>query len=176
VLAFEGCGGGKTVAFRGRGVEFRYPEGWSVTGFSRTVSPARLVAASFGVTRADVEGDRAGSHALAAVPRDGAAVLLIDYGKAPASPDFPSRPKHLLLRDLTRGNYECFGESYLLRFRAAGHNLQAHLRLGEDASAGTRREALRILDSVRAAPVGKARSEGLFPGHARTCRLAVPHC
>ncbi len=48
-----------------------------------------------------------------------------------------------------RVNYECFGDSYMLRFRAAGHDLQADVKLGEDASAKTRAQTLRILDSVK---------------------------
>ena len=172
VVCLPGCNGGKAVVFRDRGVEFHYPEGWWVTGFSRTVFPARLVVASFRVARADVEGNCGGSHALAAVPRDGAAVLLIDYGKAPASLDFPSRPRHILLRDLTRGNYECFGESYLLRFRVAGHNLQAHLTLGEDASGSTRRQALRILESLRATRLSR-RSPTLEDVEDRIARVGV---
>jgi hypothetical protein len=145
-----GCGGAKSLAFRDRtsGIAFRYPADWSVTGFSRTVTPARLVVASYPVTSGEVEGDCGGQRALAALPRDGAAVLLIDYGTAPASTDFPPRPKHFLLRQFARANYECFGDSYMLRFDATGHRLQAHVKLGVDVDAAGRKQPLLILDSL----------------------------
>jgi len=147
LVVLTGCGGTERLAFQDRGVEFRYPVGWSVTGFSRTVSPARLVVASYRVTPSEVEGDCAGHRALASLPGNGAALLLIDYGTAHRA-GFAPPPKNLRMRQLARGNYECFGDSYMLRFKAAGHDFQAHLKLGENATASTRQQALQILDSV----------------------------
>lgn len=147
-LALAGCSGAKTVAFRDQGLKFRYPAGWSVTGFSRTVWPARLVVASYKVTHREVEGDCGGMRALSALPRNGGAVLLIDYGAAAGSGGFAPRPERFRIRQFARANYECFGESYMLRFEAVGHDLQAHLKLGVDASAATRERALLILDSL----------------------------
>jgi hypothetical protein len=150
VVAFAGCGGAKTLVFRDGGIEFSYPPDWSVSGFSRTVSPARLVVSSYKVTRGEVEGDCGGSRALAALPRSGAALLLIDYGTAAAGRGwFAPRPTHLRIRRFARANYECFGDSYMLRVRAAGHDLQAFVQLGEDASAVTSAHTLQILDSVK---------------------------
>jgi pilus assembly protein TadC len=68
-LVVAGCGGAKTLVFRDDGIEFSYPRAWSVSGFSRAVSPARLVISSYRVTRGEVEGDCGGSRALAALPR-----------------------------------------------------------------------------------------------------------
>jgi hypothetical protein len=44
----SGCGTARHIDFRDtpRGIAFRYPAGWSVTGFSNTYFPSRLVAAS----------------------------------------------------------------------------------------------------------------------------------
>lgn len=142
-----GCSGAKTTTFRERGLLFRYPAEWFVTGFSRTVSPERLVVASYKVVRDQVEGDCAGSRALNAVPRKGAALLLIDYG-ATAGREFRPRPQHFRLRQFEHTDYECFGDTYMLRFVAAGHDLQAHLKFGRDANAATRKQVLLTLDSL----------------------------
>jgi hypothetical protein len=79
-LLVGGCGVPQSRTFRDQthGITLRYPVGWSVTGFSRTVSPSRIVLASYKVTLADVEGDCGGRRALTALPGEGAAVLLMD--------------------------------------------------------------------------------------------------
>jgi hypothetical protein len=71
---------GRPTRFAERGVSLETPSGWSVSGFSETVFPRRLVAASYPVTRADVEGDCGGLAAVERLPSDGAYVVLIDYG------------------------------------------------------------------------------------------------
>ncbi len=142
------CGGARTATFRDRGLTFDYPRAWSVSGFSPAVLPPRLVVASYDVTPAQVTGDCAGSDALANVPDDGAGLLLIDYGTAFSSSRFQSLPRRLALGEFTRGNYECFGDTYMLRFKAGGHDIQAHLKLGNRASPATIQRALQILDSV----------------------------
>ncbi len=147
-LLLAGCGGSKPASFNAEGVAFLYPDGWSVTGFSRTVAPARLVVASYPVSRAEVEGDCGGMRALQALPPNGAAVLLIDYGPGPASTQFPARPSHFRLEQFKRANYDCFGDSYMLRFHTAGHNLQTHLVFGRNAGATQRNQALGVLDTL----------------------------
>jgi hypothetical protein len=147
-LFLAGCGGSKPASFNAEGVAFVYPAGWSVTGFSRTVSPARLVVASYPVKRAEVEGDCGGMRALQAVPRNGAAVLLIDYGPGPANSQFPARPSRFRLDQFKRANYDCFGDSYMLRFHAAGHDLQTHLVFGGKADVTQRNQALGVLDTL----------------------------
>ncbi len=148
VLSLAACGGARTATFRDRGLTFDYPRAWSVSGFSPAVLPPRLVVASYDVTPAQVTGDCAGSDALANVPHDGAGLLLIDYGTAFSSSRFRSLPRHLALGEFTRGNYECFGDTYMLRFKAGRHDIQAHLKLGNRPSPGTIQRALHILDSV----------------------------
>ena len=143
-----GCSGNSSITFRDResGLTFRYPRSWSATGFSNTNSPHRLVVASYDVEPDEVEGDCGGMRALQALPPGGAAVLLIDYG---ASVSFAPHPNHFMLSEFSRGNYECFGESYMFRFHRGGHDLQAHVALGGRASADRRRKALAILDSLQ---------------------------
>ena len=147
-LFLAGCGGSKSARFDAEGVAFVYPAGWSVTGFSRTVSPARLVVASYPVRRAEVEGDCGGMRALQALPRNGAAVLLIDYGPGPANSRFPSRLSRFRLDQFKRASYDCFGDSYMLRFHAARHDLQAHVVFGGNARVAQRNRALGVLDTL----------------------------
>ena len=88
-------------------------------------------------------------RALARLPVAGAAVLLIDWGPTTTTTTtFPLRPRRFTLRNGALGQYECFGRTYLLRFRAAGHDLQANVALGRSASQATRRKALSIIDSI----------------------------
>jgi hypothetical protein len=101
---------------------------------------------SYPIRPSDVEGDCGGSAALERVPRDGAAVLLIDYGR---SRRFPRHPSAFNLSQFQRGNYECFGQSWMVRFRRGGHDIQAHVALGTAADAVKREQALSVLDSLR---------------------------
>jgi hypothetical protein len=146
----SGCGAAKYAHFRdtSRDIAFRYPAGWFVTGFSTTNDPNRLVVASYRVTRPQVEGDCGGMAALDALPPRGTAVLIIDYGPAAPAAQFPKRPSRFRLRNGKYGNYECFGRSYVFRFRVAGRDLQAHVAIGRHASPRERGAALAILDSL----------------------------
>jgi hypothetical protein len=143
-----GCGSGGRATFRDgeSGLMFRYPRSWSITGFSHSNSPRRLVAASYHVKADEVEGDCGGIEALQSLPGSGAAVLLIDYG---SSSSFAPHPGHFTLSDFKRANFECFGDSYMLRFSRGVHDLQAHVALGSRASADRRVPALSILDSLK---------------------------
>jgi hypothetical protein len=145
----SGCGTSKYVEFRdaSRGIAFRYPASWFVTGFSMTNSPSRLVVASYHVALAQVEGDCGGIEALGKLPPGGAAVLIIDYGSGAPLAGFSPQPQRFQLRNGTYANYECFGRSYLFRFRSAGQDIQAHVVLGRSAGTGRRSDALSILDS-----------------------------
>lgn len=144
----SGCGGhnGQTFSDVASGLSFRYPASWSVTGFSHNNSPRRLVVASYRVAPQDVEGDCGGSNALTRIPPHAAAILLIDYG---SSQRFREHPAAFKLSQFKRASYECFGDSYMLRFRRGGHDLQAHLVLRRRASAFLGGEALAILDSLK---------------------------
>lgn len=147
-LCVSTCGGHKTQTFSdvSSDLSFRYPTNWSVSGFSHTNSPRRLVVASYRVAPQEVEGDCGGSQALSRIPSNGAAILLIDYGRTQR---FTAHPADFRLSQFHRATYECFGDSYMLRFRRGGHNLQAHLALGSRASGSQRRQALAILNSLR---------------------------
>jgi hypothetical protein len=147
VLSLPACGGQKAHTFsdHSSGLSFRYPRGWTSSGFSRSTSPHRLVVASYRVRPSEVEGDCGGRAALRRLPRGGAAVLLIDYG---VGQDFPPHPSVFRLAQFARREYECFGESYMLRFRRGGHDIQAHVAVGDAADSSKRTEALRILDSL----------------------------
>jgi hypothetical protein len=133
------CGGGNGHTFSDRsiGLSFRYPSAWSSSGFSRRVSPPRLVVGSYPIRPSD---------ALGRLPRDGAAVLLIDYGP---SHRFPRHPSAFNLSQFHPGDYECFGQSWMLRFRRGGHDIQAHVALGVAADPMKRKQALTVLDSLR---------------------------
>jgi hypothetical protein len=137
----------KLRTFSDHGITLRYPPGWSLVGFSTTVLPARLAVASYPLPADAVEGDCGGLTAVEALPRDGALVILIDYGQAAAA-EFAARPARLRLRDGKYDNYECFGASTMFRFRAGGRALQAHLALGHHADSSVSRQALAVLDSI----------------------------
>jgi hypothetical protein len=140
---------GNSTDHSSTGISVNKPVGWFITGFSRTVIPPRLVVASYPVTRTQVEGDCGGLRALAALPPRGVAVLLIDYGPTAT---FPLPPRHFSLQPRRYRNYECFGRSYLFRFQAAGHNVQAQVAVGRLAAPARIKQALAMLDSLTRAP------------------------
>jgi len=146
-----GCGSQRLVTYHDSitGVSFQHPSSWSLTGFSRSNSPTRVVLASYHVTRSEVEGDCGGSEALAALPKRGVAVLLIDYGPGLPRNGFPPRPNHMRLAGFKRANYDCFGDSYMRRFSVGGTDFQAHIAVGRDAGTKERNDALESLDSVK---------------------------
>jgi hypothetical protein len=148
LIALSACDddNSKTFSDPSSGLSFRYPQRWSASGFSQSVTPPRLVVASYRVRPSEVEGDCGGSAALRRLPRDGAAVLVIDYG---TSRGFPRHPSAFKPSQFQRADWECFGDTYTLRFRRDGRDLQAHVALGKDADASKRVEALRVLDSLR---------------------------
>lgn len=152
VAVLAGCArenGSETYAERG--VSFAVPDGWSVSGFSETVFPRRLVAASYSVDRADVEGDCGGFAAVERLPSDGAYVVLIDYGgnldAGQRRRDFKQRLP-LTFQDGQLAEFECFGRSFAYRFVVGGRSLQAHLALGRLADQRTRGDALAVLNSI----------------------------
>jgi hypothetical protein len=138
--------GGATIRDAESGLTLRYPRDWRATGFSQTVSPRRLVVASYDVKTDQVEGDCGGMRALQALPAAGAAVLLIDYGSAAR---FAQHPNSFTLSEFEHANYECFGPSYMLRFRRGGEDIQAFVAFGSRASADRQQQALSILDSLK---------------------------
>ncbi len=122
----------ESTRFAEHGVELQAPRTWSSTGFSKTVWPRRLVAASYDVRPADVEGDCGGLAAVRRLPRDGVYVVLIDYGEVREREGFTDRLP-VTLRDGALAEYECFGHSYMFRFIRSGRALQAHVGVGRSA-------------------------------------------
>ena len=136
--------------FAEHGIELQAPRTWSITGFSKTVWPERLVAASYDVRPADVEGDCGGLAAVRRLPRDGAYVVLIDYGQVGEQEGFTDRLP-VMLGDGALAEYECFGHSYMFRFILSGRALQAHVAFGRNATMERREEALGVLTSITVA-------------------------
>lgn len=139
--------------FAENGITLEVPSGWSVTGFSVDVTPRRLAAASYDVRPVDVEGDCGGQAAIQRLPRDGAYVLLIDYGtfnvdRDDFSADLPTSGRDEPFRKERFAEFECFGPSYLFRFVVRGRSLQAHLGIGPDATEDLRAEAVQVLTSI----------------------------
>jgi hypothetical protein len=113
-------------------------------------------------------------RALQSLPSNGAAMLLIDYG---TTADFAPHQRKFRLSEYIRGHFECFGESYMVRFHRGGHDLQAHVVLGTHANADRRRQALAILDSLQQLAGAKVGEEGalpLFPGDGLGIRVPRP--
>jgi hypothetical protein len=143
-----GTGGEESERFSENGVTVEIPRSWSVSGFSRTVRPPRLVAASYEVERSDVEGDCGGSAAIERLPRDGAYVALIDYGPAGLPSEKFEDRLPVTLEDGELANFECFGRSYLFALLIDGRAVQAHIGLGPDADDDRRQQALQLLNTV----------------------------
>jgi hypothetical protein len=152
VMVLAGCAReSDSRTYAEHGVSFAVPDGWSVSGFSETVFPRRLVAASYAVDRADVEGDCGGFAAVERLPSAGAYVVLIDYGGildvGTRRRDFKQRLP-LTFDDGQLAEFECFGRSYAFRFIVEGKGLQVHVALGRLADRRTRAGALAVLNSI----------------------------
>jgi hypothetical protein len=137
--------GDKRKQFAESSVSLRYPDGWHVSGFSRTNSPRRLAIASYPLPDDAVEGDCGGSRAVELLPREGALVLVIDYGSRAS---FEPRAADVRLEGGRHAEYECFGPSTMFRFRVGDRDFQAHVALGPEADDALRDEALAILESI----------------------------
>lgn len=137
-----------------RGIALDVPSAWSATGFSVDVIPRRLVAASYDVFQADVEGDCGGRAAVLRLPEDGVYVFLIDHGSLSGvdaddfADELPTSGRDEPFSDERFGEFECFGPSYLFRFVLDGRALQAHIGIGPTASAERREEAAAVLRSI----------------------------
>jgi hypothetical protein len=92
-------------------------------------------------------------RARAALPGDGALVLIFDYGDLLSDARyrrlFPPRPAQLQLSDSAYGEYEVFGPGYLLKFADHGRAVQMMVALGDNATAATRMDVLRAINSLR---------------------------
>jgi len=160
-------GGGGMETFADAEISISYPKRWHVTPFSTTNSPRRLAVTSYPIPEDAVEGDCGGLQAVRLLPRDGALVLLIDYGRRGS---LARRPDRLTLGDGEFAEYECFGRSTMFRFSVGDRDLQAHVALGPDASGKTRDRALAILSALT---VGE-RSEFIPATYRERDRVILP--
>jgi hypothetical protein len=173
-----GCGGGARPAAhdgsrerRGDGARYLLPAGWHAA--SRSLTPLALVHPSaWRVHRGPLTqlaplrnqlalatfewrqrrpdtGCSPVSALRARRPSDGF-VFVYEYAglNARQLARFPRRQTRLRLARGALGNYECFGRSWLVRFRDGGRAFQAHVY----GPPQRRREALVILDSLRVQP------------------------
>jgi hypothetical protein len=96
-------------------------------------------------------------RARTALPEDGALVLIFDYGDLLHDVSyrrlFPPRPPQLQLNDSAYGEYEGFGSGYLLKFADHGRAVQMMVALGNTATAVTRMDVLRAINSLRVRPL-----------------------
>lgn len=143
---------GSSKVFSDRAIQLQVPRTWSITGFSTTNRPRRLVAASYPVRREDVEGDCGGIAAVTRLPEDGAFVVLIDYGNTRVNPQefqttLPAGAEALF--DPSRHiPTDCFGSSYMSRLTVDGRPLQVHVGLGSRAGGELRGELLAVVNSI----------------------------
>ncbi len=96
------------------------------------------------------------------LPADGALVLLLESRWAAGVPSrlrsFPRRPRHLRFPRRAVG-LECSGVARAVAFRESGRGLSATLWVGPRAPRSRRREANRLLDSLRVEEVPPPRRE-----------------
>jgi hypothetical protein len=105
------------------------PAGWSAVSWpmtTTTVPAQRFAAASFPLRRTPPTSCGLSTATRAQIPPGGVIVTVLDWG--------PHRSKEF--RPLSRPGdlghpqrYECFGWSYDVPFRAAGHDLQAFVNM-----------------------------------------------
>jgi hypothetical protein len=199
VLASTGCGareassgaaGGEGAPARlmdpDLGISVRYPANWHATTSPLTEvmwPPQRLAVASFPIRQPHPDPNCWPQTAHEAMPPDGAFLFVLEYttgGPASAGlgeglPEFPPRPDHFQLTDFE--NFECYRHSYMIRFRDGGRRFQAHVTLGEEATAETRAQALTVLDSLRVDPSAEASRTAVpcrdpdYPGPWTACPL-----
>jgi hypothetical protein len=135
------------------GLAVTQPGGWHLTTppiSSLSYPRERLLMTSYRTSRG---GNCGPDRAERDLPAAGALVYLIEYRGAKRSA-FPQRPAHFSLRRAALANYECWRvPSYLIRFRDAGRPFQLHVALGPRATSARRRQALRVLDSLRFDPL-----------------------
>jgi hypothetical protein len=150
-------GSASWLLYKSHGVTLRYPPSWHATTVTLThvTDPVQIVAiASYPLPTSNRGDDGCQpKEALDHLPATGAFI----YGwedpadsvfGPPRASDFPARPAHFKLTGY--GQYECSGPGYMLAFRDNGRFFQVHDALGRRATAATRQEVLRILDSFRA--------------------------
>lgn len=143
-----------TWSIRKNGIAVRVPDGWHATTTRLTAVDwpvQRLAVASYPLVQRAPDDGCYPRSAREAMGPDDALVILIEYTSEFADigslPDFPLRTR-FRLDDDTFAPYECFGESYLIRFRERGRRFQAHVAFGDRVMARTRSRAVAALNSL----------------------------
>lgn len=145
------------------GVTVALPPGWTATRAPLTtvVRPAQRVAlATFPLDQAAPDPGCAPSTALAALPPDGALVVVWEE-PGPPRPGvlarFPARPRHAALGPPTEE--ECVGRGSVIRFRDGARAFRVLVALGPDATPSTHAEALGVVDGLEVEPpvIGRSR-------------------
>jgi hypothetical protein len=133
---------------RGLGLRLQPPTGWQVKAAHGQVA---LGSDDFPVPNGQACIFPSGA---VRVEPDGGFVFLFEYEGLNRTQRlrFPGFPK-FSLRARDRRPYECFGDSWLFRWRDRGRAFQAHAYLGARASEQRRKELLAALRSIVAAPI-----------------------
>jgi hypothetical protein len=134
---------------RERGVRFSYPQPWRIYPFQLTGVQLRhqIALGTFPLEQAQPDPNCSPQTAIQARGEDGGMLFVFEYADLNETQKdrFPRRPARFELSELDPVPYECFGVSYLIRWRepVSDRVFQAHLY-------GPRRwveQALGILDS-----------------------------
>ena len=161
VLVMDGAAqtSGQTVT--GRGVAVDIPPGWQPASESMTpelLDPRELISvATFKLRYRRTECEAFAGGAQRGVGARGVFVTLQErapYSREPSRRPFPARPLHFGSRTGGRG-YDCSrarARSQWITFSDGGRNFYAMVVSGRAASRERRREAYRILDSLRVDP------------------------
>lgn len=136
------------------GISARVPDGWYARTMRLTAVDwpvQRLAVSSYPLVQKLPDDGCYPRSALEAMGPDDALLILIEYTSEFADvgslPQFPARTP-FRLGDDTFAPYECFGESYMIRFREHGRRFQAHVAFGDRAGARARSKALAVLNSL----------------------------
>jgi hypothetical protein len=156
-----GCASSSWKTFRNDGVTVRYPSNWHATRWRLTpvTSPVQVLAvASYALPRGKAGADGCSpKEALDRLPPSGVFLFGWEYDRPGLSgvrrSDFPPRPEHFVLKGPT--GFECLGPSFVVTFREAGRLFQIHVVLGPKAGADERAAALKVLDSLQVAQLGR---------------------
>jgi hypothetical protein len=134
------------------GISIVVPSGWHValrlTGLAEPFE--RFTLASFPLHPPPrIDASCGPTQAVATMPADGALAFLFEYPTTGVSSrqSFPPQPNHFALPAGPSQPYECFGQGWMLHFRAAGRPFQVMIALGPHAGAN-RGLLLRALSSL----------------------------
>ncbi len=145
----------------GAGIRLRYPVGWHVITrpLTSVASPVqRLVVTSFPLVQARSDKGCMPATAIRKMSPGGAFLYMFEYtGLTRQSlARFARRPSHFQLDRKSYARYECFGLSYMARFRDAGREFQVHFYLGPRAGRKTRTMLLSVLNGLIVKPLARS--------------------